>query len=74
MRRIDKGKGLTVADMLDPRLHDLAVQGLEPELGTSRGQGLNDAGHIVADEDEASHFAVALHGPPEGILGVLWVS
>ena len=59
--------------MGDAVRHDVAMQGLEAEFGTARGQGFNDAGHIVADEEEACDLAVCLHGPPQCILGILSV-
>ena len=43
----------------------------EPELGASRGQWLDDAADIVTDKAEAGDLAVALHGAPQGVLGIL---
>jgi len=57
--------------VIDAGLHDLAVQGLEAELGAAGGQGFDDARDVVADEDEAGHPAVGLHGAPQSVLGVL---
>lgn len=64
-------RALTFAYMVDSGLHDLAMQGLESEFGTSRSQWLNDAGDVIADEDEPCHLAVALHCPPQRILSIL---
>lgn len=61
----------TLADVVNALAHDLPMQRLEPELGTPRGEGLNDAGHIVADEHKASDFGVSFHGAPQSVLGVL---
>ena len=61
----------TCADVGDPRSHDLPVQRLEPELGAARGEGLDDAGHVVAYEEEARHSAVCFHRAPQCVLGVL---
>lgn len=47
------------------------MEGFEPKFGTPRGQGLNDPGDIIANEDESCHFAVALHCSPQSILSVL---
>ena len=57
--------------MADAGRHDASVQRLEAEFGASRGQRLNDARDIVADEDEARHLAVRFHGPPQSILSIL---
>jgi hypothetical protein len=43
----------------------------EPELGAARGEGLDDARHVVADEAEASHAAVRLHRAAQRVLRVL---
>ena len=55
---------LALADVLQPVVHDAPMQGLEAELGAPRGQRLDDAGHIVADEDEAGDLGVCLHCSP----------
>ena len=52
----------TFADMVDALAHNVSMQGLEPELGTSGCQWLNDTRHIVANEDKACHIGVSFHG------------
>ena len=61
----------TLADVGDAHGHDAAVQRLEAELGAARRQRLDDARHVVADEDEARDLAVRLHGAPQRVLRVL---
>ena len=52
----------TFTDMVDALAHNVSMQGLEPELGTSGCQWLNDTRHIVANEDKACHIGVSFHG------------
>lgn len=61
----------TFTDMVDALAHDVSMQRLEPELGTSGRQWLNDARHIVANEDEARHIGVSFHGASQSILRIL---
>ena len=63
--------GRTLADMGDAGADDAAMQGLEAEFSAARGERLDDAGDIVANEDEARHLAVRLHRPPQRILRIL---
>ena len=64
-------KLLTFTYVVDAFAHNIPMQWLEPELGTPRGQRLNDAGHVVTYEDKASDIGVSLHGAPQCILRVL---
>jgi len=50
---------------------DTTVQRLEPELGASRGEWLDDARDIVADEHEPSNLGVRLHCSPQRVLRIL---
>lgn len=44
---------LRFGDVRQAGLHGLPAQGAEAELGAARGEGLDDARHVVADEAEA---------------------
>lgn len=61
----------TAADVADAIVDHRALQRLEAELGAAAGQRLDDARHVVADEDEAGHAAVSLHGAAQSVLGIL---
>ena len=61
----------TFTDVVDALAHDVSKQRLEPELGTSGRQWLNDTRHIVANEDKARHFGVSFHGASQSILRIL---
>ncbi len=61
----------TFTDMVDALAHDVSMQRLEPELGTSGRQWLNDTRHIVANEDKARHIGVSFHGASQSILRIL---
>ncbi len=61
----------TLTDMVDALAHDVSMQRLESELGTSGCQRLNDTRHIVANEDKARHFGVSFHGASQSILRIL---
>jgi hypothetical protein len=61
----------TFTDMVDALAHDVSMQRLEPELGTSGCQWLNDARHIVANEHKACHIGVSFHGASQSILRIL---
>ena len=57
-----------LADVLEAVDHDEAGEGLEAELGTARGDGLDDATHVVTDQAEAGRLRLLLHRPPKGCL------
>lgn len=44
---------LGLGDVRQARLHGPAAEGAEAELGAARGERLDDARHVVADEAEA---------------------
>lgn len=54
------------------RLYERAKgrEGAEPELGAARGERVDDARDIVADETEARHLRVVLHCPPQRVLRI----
>mmetsp|Transcript_9381 Transcript_9381/g.20316 ORF Transcript_9381/g.20316 Transcript_9381/m.20316 type:complete len:276 (+) Transcript_9381:595-1422(+) len=68
--RIFKLTPFHVGNVFDPLSHAFDRQRCEAELGASTRQRLDDAGDVIADEDEASDAAVGLDDATEGRLGV----
>mmetsp|Transcript_11711 Transcript_11711/g.47286 ORF Transcript_11711/g.47286 Transcript_11711/m.47286 type:complete len:411 (-) Transcript_11711:24-1256(-) len=62
---------LGLGDVVEARAHLVGRERSKPILGAPRGERLDDARDVVADEAEARHVRVGLHGAAQRALRVL---
>mmetsp|Transcript_122564 Transcript_122564/g.291369 ORF Transcript_122564/g.291369 Transcript_122564/m.291369 type:complete len:257 (-) Transcript_122564:289-1059(-) len=62
---------LLFTDVEESGFLELGTHQLKPELGASRMQGLDDLGHIIANDDEARDMHELLHDPSQSCLSIM---